>query len=407
MTRGGTDPVTDARPHPAAPLGEPGALPAALEVSGLCAGYPSRRTGQPPKGVLEGIDLAVPAGSLLAVLGPSGCGKTTLLRVVAGLLPATDGRVTVRGRVVVEGARGVPPERRHIGLVPQDAALFPHRDVEHNVEFGLRSRHRRGRRLGRTQRRHRVAEMLDLVGLPDLGRRYPHELSGGQRQRVALARALAPAPDLVLLDEPFAALDAALRTDLRAEVRQILREAGTTTVLVTHDQDEALSTADDVVVLRDGQIVQHDTPAALYARPVDAWVARFVGDCTILAGISDGTTVDCALGRVPAAAPAGPVELVVRPEQVRVSGEAADPVAPADGGVPRESGRATEGVVAPPDRGVSGVVTGREFFGHDTLLRLRLDHGPDLTARLAGPVSQHVGDRVRVGLQGAVHALVP
>lgn len=398
--------MTDAHPVPAEPGAEPdrgpeSAVPAgasaALEVTGLSAGYPSRRPGQEPKAVLEDLDLTVRTGGFLAVLGPSGCGKTTLLRVIAGLLPATAGQVAVRGRVVVDGPRGVPPERRHIGLVPQEAALFPHRDVERNVEFGLRSRHQQGTRLGRAQRRERVAEMLELVGLPDLGGRYPHELSGGQRQRVALARALAPAPALVLLDEPFAALDAALRADLRAEVHQILREAGTTTVLVTHDQDEALSTADHIVVLRDGRVVQQDSPAELYGRPADAWVARFVGDCTILAGTSDGTGIESELGRVPVAASAGPVELVLRPEQVCVAGALPDP-----DGQPFGSQAVGSRAV-----GSQAVITGREFFGHDTLYRLRLDSGTDLLSRMPGPAAHDVASRVRVAMQGPVHVLTP
>ena len=350
----------------------------ALSVRGLSAGYPPRRAGEAPTTVLEDIDLDVDPGGFLAVLGPSGCGKTTLLRVVAGLHPARSGRVELAGRVVVDGPRGVPPEQRRIGLVPQEASLFPHRDVAANVAFGLRSRRPGVQRASRAQRETRVAQMLELVGLPDLGGRLPHELSGGQRQRVALARALAPGPALVLLDEPFGALDATLRVELRTEVRAILRETGTTTVLVTHDQDEALSTADQVVVLRDGRIVQQDTPDALYAGPVDAWVARFVGDCTILPGTSDGRMVRFELGAVPAEAPQGPVDVVVRPEQV---------------------------LVGAGPQGVQGVVAGREFFGHDTLYHLELTTGTRLLARLTGSGSHDVGTTVSVGVTGRVQVL--
>nr|WP_281497081.1 ABC transporter ATP-binding protein [Ornithinimicrobium sp. F0845] len=349
-----------------------------MSVRGLSAGYPARRAGEDPTTVLDGIDLEVETGAFVAVLGPSGCGKTTLLRVIAGLHPARSGQIELAGRPVVDGPRGVPPEQRRIGLVPQEAALFPHQSVAANVAFGLRSPRAGVPRPGRAQRDARVAQMLDLVGLPELGGRLPHELSGGQRQRVALARALAPGPTLVLLDEPFGALDASLRVELRTEVRQILRETGTTTVLVTHDQDEALSTADQVVVLRDGRIVQQDSPDALYAGPVDEWVARFVGDCTILPGTSDGSAVRFELGTLPAQAPAGPVEVVVRPEQV---------------------------LVGAGPQGVSGVVAGREFFGHDTLYHLELATGTRLLARMSGAGSHDVGSTVSVGVAGPVQVL--
>src|SRR5579863_8267098 len=240
--------------------------------------------------VLTGVDLEVPAGSLTAILGPSGSGKTTLLRLLAGIERADAGTITIGGAVVDGPGAYVPPERRRIGYVPQEGGLFPHLSVAANVGFGLPSRDRRG---------SRVTTMLDLVGLGGMGKRYPHQLSGGQQQRVALARALAIEPAVVLLDEPFASLDAHLRASVRADVQQIFRAAGTTAVLVTHDQDEALAIADRVAVLRDGRIAQYSAPAELYSRPVDSGLARFVGDANLLDGIRRAGLVDTVLGQLP------------------------------------------------------------------------------------------------------------
>ena len=226
--------------------------------------------------VLTGVDLEVPAGSLTAILGPSGSGKTTLLRLMAGFERLDAGTIGI-GDVLVDGPSAyVAPERRRIGYVPQEGTLFPHLTVAGNVGFGLTARERRG---------GKVDAMLETVGLGGFGRRYPHQLSGGQQQRVALARALAIEPAVVLLDEPFASLDASLRAGLRADVQEIFRRAGTTAVLVTHDQDEALSTADRVAVLRDGKIAQCAPPEDLYRRPADAGLASFIGDANLLEGI--------------------------------------------------------------------------------------------------------------------------
>src|ERR1700723_238010 len=219
--------------------------------------------------VLTGVDLEVPAGSLTAILGPSGSGKTTLLRLLAGFERADSGTITIGDTLVDGPGTYVAPERRRIGYVPQEGSLFPHLTVEANVGFGLSARDRRG---------GQAASMLEMVGLGGLGRRYPHQLSGGQQQRVALARALAIEPALVLLDEPFASLDAHMRASVRADVQRICRGAGTTAILVTHDQDEALSMADRVAVLRDGRIVQYSAPQDLYTLPADPALARFIGD---------------------------------------------------------------------------------------------------------------------------------
>ncbi len=241
-----------------------------------------------PQAVLEGVDLDVPEGSLTAILGPSGSGKTTLLRIIAGFERADAGSVTLGDRVVDDGrARFVPIEQRGIGYVPQEGALFPHLSVGKNVAFGL---DRSVRRSGK------VSELLEMVGLGGLAKRFPHQLSGGQRQRVALARALAIEPGLVLLDEPFSSLDASLRSSVRADVQDVLRRAGTTAILVTHDQDEALSISDHVAIIRKGCIGQIDSPHDLYAHPADPELAAFLGEGNLLDGVVQGRSVVTALG---------------------------------------------------------------------------------------------------------------
>lgn len=296
--------------------------------------------------VLHGVSFTVGSGELAAVLGPSGSGKSTLMRVIAGLHAPLEGAVVVGGRVLTGPRVAVPPERRRIGLVPQDAALFPHLDVRANVAFGLPRSERRGARPDR---------LLDLVGLGALAHRMPGELSGGQRHRVALARALAPEPDVILLDEPFSALDASLRSEVRAQVRQVLRRTGTTAVLVTHDQDEALSMADVIAVLDDGRLVQVGTPDQIYREPRSPWLARFVGGAVVLAGTWGGASVRCALGDVPAtlatgeiARPGDPVRLALRPEHLQL-------------GLP--GGEAT---------GTLAMVRHVAYFGHDAVVTLDL-----------------------------------
>jgi thiamine transport system ATP-binding protein len=256
--------------------------------------------------VLHAVDLAVPAGQLLCVLGPSGGGKTTLLRAVAGLETLRAGRITLDGRDLA----GVPAHERGVGLMFQDYALFPHRDVADNVAFGLRMR---GVSAGAT--RGRVRELLALVGLPGTERRSVAQLSGGEQQRVALARALAPGPRLLMLDEPMGSLDRALREQLPEELRAIFGELGLTVLYVTHDQDEALSVADRVVLLDAGRIVADATPEALWRRPPSAWVARFLGfrnvaEATLREGVASTPWGDI---RLPGVAD-GLVTIVLRPE---------------------------------------------------------------------------------------------
>ena len=239
--------------------------------------------------VLHGVDLDVPARELTAILGPSGCGKTTLLRLIAGFLDPDAGTIAFGDQEVFRPGRSLPPQRRRVGYVPQEGALFPHLDVAGNIGFGMP---RGARRQGT-----RVAELLELVGLPfAVSTRLPHELSGGQQQRVALARALAPSPSVVLLDEPFASLDAGLREGTGRAVADALRAASATGILVTHDQGEALSLADQVAVMRDGRLAQVGTPKQVYDAPADLDVARFVGGAVVLPAVVDGASATSVLG---------------------------------------------------------------------------------------------------------------
>ena len=276
-----------------------------LEIDNLTAGH-----GRGD--VLREVSLTVGDGDVMVVVGPSGSGKTTLLRVIAGLHPHGSGRLRLGDRDLV----GVRPEKRRIGLVPQDGALFPHLTVAGNVAYGLPGLRRRWA----AARDDRVRELLAAMQLDGLADRMPHQLSGGQQQRVALARAMAPHPDLILLDEPFASLDASLREHVRQEVVTDLRRSGITAVLITHDRSEALALGDRVAVLRDGRLVQVDRPADVYRRPVNRWVAEFVGEANVLAGTRTGRTVTTAVGTMPidglSSVPDGPVSVLIRPEQL-------------------------------------------------------------------------------------------
>ncbi len=321
--------------------------------------------------VLRGVDLEVPSG-ITAVLGASGDGKTTLLRVIAGFLRPDAGRVEVGGQIVVDDQQFVPAQKRRIGFVPQEGALFPHRSVAANITFGLPASERKGPRLG---------EMLELVELPSsIAARFPHELSGGQQQRVALARALAPGPEVVLLDEPFSSLDASLREGTGRAVVRALRAASTTAILVTHDQAEGLSLSDQVAVMRQGRLVQVDTPLTLYNRPTDPGVATFMGGATVLPAQVSGPMATCALGDVVIAA--GQVQgegvVVIRPEQI----------------VPTQTGR-----------GVPATVLDVSYYGHDATVRIRLgDDGPVVVSRFSHVPVPTPGDRIRVAVTGSVLA---
>jgi iron(III) transport system ATP-binding protein len=304
--------------------------------------------------VLTGLDLEVAAGSFTAILGASGSGKTTLLRLLAGFEKPDRGTIAIGERVLDDDSSHVQPEQRRIGYVPQEGALFPHLNVQANVAFGL----------SRAQRRQGVGDLLEMVGLADLARRYPHQLSGGQQQRVALARALAVKPEIVLLDEPFASLDAHLRSSVREEVSRILRESQTTTLLVTHDQDEALSLAGLVAVLRDGKIAQCAPPHDLYAQPIDHDIARFIGEANLIHGTIEGEHVQTQLGKLLVsghngrqASAACPVNVLIRPEQIdlRLSSEGQDPSA-IHGDAPS-----------------TGRILRAGYHGHDSLLHVQID----------------------------------
>ncbi len=312
---------------------------------------------------LDEFSLDVWEGSLLTLLGPSGCGKTTALRVIAGFEQAT-GTVEIQGRQVLGPDVFVVPERRRVGMVFQDYALFPHKTVAGNVGYGL----------PRTKGEARVGKVLELVGLSGLGDRMPNELSGGQQQRVALARALAPEPDVILLDEPFSNLDANLRDRVRRELRLILTETRTTAVLVTHDQEEALATSDLVAVMYKGRVVQVDSPAELYTKPSDPWIADFLGDADVLATTGHRGYAETAVGRFKTDLK-GPVVVVVRPEDVQLS------------------------VGETPN----AVVARTEFFGHDQLVTVALNGGRRIRSRIGPRPSFQPGDHVRVK---AIHARV-
>ena len=339
----------------------PGVTPV-VACSGLTKGFGEVRA-------VDRVDLEVREGELLALLGPSGCGKTTFLRLVAGFERPDEGRIVLAGREVAGPGQDVPPERRHVGVVFQDYALFPHLTVAANVAYGLR------RDSGRDAR---VAEVLALVGLVAVARRFPHELSGGQQQRVALARALAPEPAIVLLDEPFSNLDAALRIQVRNEVRAILRQARATAVIVTHDQEEALSLADRVAVMRGGRILQVDTPTGVYIHPADAFVASFVGDADLVWGEAHGDRVRTPIGDLEMMPPfaTGRALVVVRAESVRLR----------------------------LDGGGHAVVRRSTFYGHDQILEVELEAGEVIRSRMGPGRGFEPGDRVRVSVADPVVA---
>ncbi len=342
---------------------------ATLHVEGLCKSFRDFA-------VLDGVNLDVAAGSLVAVLGASGSGKTTLLRLIAGFERVERGRIAIGGQLVADAGLHMAPERRGVGYVMQEGALFPHLSVAENILFGVASKAQRGA--------GRVADLLDLVGLPQRYAQWqPHRLSGGEQQRVALARALAPEPKLVLLDEPFSALDAALRGDTRRAVAEALRAVGATGILVTHDQSEALSMGSKVAVLRRGRLVQVATPIELYRHPVDAELARFIGEAVLLPGTASGNVAHCGLGSlaIGTGPGEGPVEVMVRPEQI--------------------------GLLPPGSVGCAqGRVLGVTFYGHDAVVEIALAGaaGTAISARLFSANLPEPGEAVGVAVQGAVVA---
>jgi len=319
------------------------------------------------RAVLDDVGIEVAEHEILCVLGPSGSGKSTLLRAVAGLQDLDDGRVLLDGRDL----EGVPAHRRGVGLMFQDHQLFPQRDVAGNVAFGLRMH-------GEPRQRQaaRVRELLELVGLPDSGRRAVASLSGGEQQRVALARALAPRPRLLMLDEPLGQLDRSLRERLVVELRELFRELGTTVLAVTHDQGEAFALADRVVVMRDGRIAQSGTPLQVWQRPADAFVARFLGFENVVGATVSGEAADTPWGKVPVppGTPRGEVTLLVRPAGVRL---------------------------VPATEGLRCTVAARTFRGTHVAVQLQPEDAPRIEAACALRDAPETGDQVGVAFDAA------
>lgn len=344
-------------------------MPTQLEVREISVSYGTHA-------VVRGASFVLEAGVIGCLLGPSGCGKTSLLRAIAGFEPVSRGEIWIRGRRVSAPGETLAPEARRIGMVFQDFALFPHLTVAGNVAFGLRG-------LNRRRREDRVAELLELVGLTHAAQRYPHQLSGGMQQRVALARAMAPRPEILLLDEPFSSIDAALREQLAREVREVLRREGVTALLVTHDQLEAFAMADQIGVLGQGEIHQWGTGFGLYHEPRNRFVADFIGQGVILpASVVDETRVKTELGRVAGGhphglAPGSAAEVLIRPDDLLY-----------DESSPR---RAT--------------VVERAFRGAEYLYTLRLESGTKVLCLVPSHHQHAIGDEIGIRLE-ADHLVV-
>jgi iron(III) transport system ATP-binding protein len=320
---------------------------------------------------VDGVSLRVDKGRHLALIGPSGCGKTTLLRTIAGFERPACGIVRIGGTEASGSASWIEPEKRHVGMVFQQGALFPHLTVLKNVAYGL------DRRSGAAER---AAAALELVGLVDLRHRYPDELSGGQQQRVALARALAPEPHVILLDEPFASLDAALRVRLRDEVAAILAKTGMTSILVTHDREEAFAIADEVAVMHRGRILQSGPAEDVYNDPVSPAVSMISGPGFLLDCEVEGGRATTVMGTVATSAPSGRGCLLVRPEDI---------------------------VIASNGDGASCQIVRHRFRGSDVLCEVRLDHSPDIPLQFPAVDAPGVGARVSVRLREKSYRVLP
>ncbi|APW42561.1 ABC transporter ATP-binding protein [Rhodoferax saidenbachensis] len=336
-----------------------------------------------PVVALDTVSLAVPEGSRTAIVGASGSGKTTLLRIIAGFDLPDAGKVVLGGQLLADGPQAVPAHQRGIGYVAQDGALFPHLRIADNVGFGLPR--------DTPQRQARIAELMDMVALDTaMLQRYPHELSGGQQQRVALARALAQRPRLMLLDEPFSALDTGLRAATRKAVAQLLQSAGITTILVTHDQAEALSFADQVAVMRNGQLAQVGKPLDLYQRPADPVTARFLGEAMVLSAQISNGWAECSLGRIPVGNTqySGSGQIMLRPEQLRLE-DLSHPQALQN---PNAASRAA-------------VVLEADFCGPTCEVVVRLLHSDEMPLRVHGPANHvpAIGAQVQIQVIGQAH----
>lgn len=318
--------------------------------------------------VLDDLDLHVPVGSITAVLGASGSGKTTLLRSIAGFERLDAGSITIADKVVDDGRNMVHAQHRGVGYVPQDGALFPHLRVSANIAFGLPG-----------AAPDRVAELVEMLGLQTLERRFPHQLSGGQRQRVALARALAAKPAVLLLDEPFASLDAALRAGLRQEVTRVLRDVGATAILVTHDRDEALSMADQIALLRGGRIIAVGAPRDLYTAPADEHIARFLGAANLLSAKVVAGRLCCQIPVLEHGLDLaeGAYTLLLRPEHLTITTQ-------------------------PADHAAEAVVAAVSYHGSTTEVRVQIDDAAlELVVEAPGPDGITIGQQVWVTATGA------
>lgn len=334
-----------------------------LKVENISAGYGQER-------VVDTLSFHVNRGEIVSLLGPSGCGKTTALRAIAGFEPIIDGQILIAGNLASAPGVTVPPERRSIGMVFQDYALFPHLTISENIAFGLK-------KMPAVDRKVQVEHLLDATGLRQMGDRYPHELSGGQQQRVALARALAPRPTLLLMDEPFSNLDIELRERLSTEVRDLLKAEGISGILVTHDQHEAFAVSDKVGVMRDGRILQWDTPYNLYHEPDNRFVADFIGQGRFIPGIvRSPETFETELGllrgnRCCTEAVGEKVEILIRPDDL----------------VPDEQGA------------IQAEVKDKAFKGAEILYTLELPTGTRLLSLFPSHHDHHLGDTVRVRME--------
>lgn len=327
------------------------------------------------KRVIQDLSLSLKEGEIAALLGPSGCGKTTLLRAIAGLIQPNSGTIRFGSQLVGLSSVVLPPHRRGIGYVPQQGALFPHLSVAKNIAFGLDKKS-----YSKAEIEKVVSEMLELISMKGFEESLPSEISGGQQTRVALARALAVKPKMVLLDEPFSALDAQLRSDLRSDVVSLLRAAGTTAILVTHDREEALVSADRVVLMRSGQIAQHGTPEEVYENPISPTVAMSTGDALVLQGVryADGST-SSAVHPLASGQLAGQIgEVVIRPEELQLS-------------------------TTPSKNSVEGTVVKIDYYGHDAMLEVKLNENlQSISVRIGSPVEFAVGSSVFVEHSGPI-----
>lgn len=330
-----------------------------LRIDGLTVTYAKRP-------VLNELSLQVPSGAFAAVLGPSGCGKTTLLRAIAGFITPFSGTIRFGDQLVSVSSIVVPPERRKVGYVAQEGALFPHLSVAQNIGFGITDQKAKSAI---------VDELLELIGLSKFAKRMPNELSGGQQTRVALARALAPEPRVMLLDEPFSALDAALRDELRAEVVTLLKQRKTTTLMVTHDREEALVVADLVALMRHGQIVQTGSPSQVYQDPISPEVAISTGDVLLLDSTKDEAgNINSVLTPAQLGTEQTQGKLVIRPEEIRIT---------------------------PIGSGIAAIVIDLDYYGHDAVVHLAAA-GAKLNVRISGDLDLKVGDQVGIEHVGPV-----